>query len=51
MSFGLKPTCSSKSPNMQHDCTLKWLEGLDEGEGEWAEFKRGRGRTKSVLAN
>jgi len=34
---------------MQHDCIHKRLEGLDEIEGEGAEFKRGRGRTDSVL--
>jgi len=36
---------------MQHDCIHKRLEGLDEIEGEGAEFKRGRGRTDSVLGS
>jgi len=36
---------------MQHDCIHYKLEGLNGLEGEGADFKRGRGRTDSVLAH
>jgi len=35
---------------MQHDCIQYRLEGLNGLEGEGADFKIGRGRTYSVLA-
>ena len=38
VSFGLESICSSYAPNMQHEFIRERLEGLDDEEGEWAEF-------------